>query len=107
MFCGYDMGRWPVIASVRIIGRVSQRAQFPLHHRLRHHERMAPLRLMYSWIRGDSGYYPANALPARRARWDDFGAFDEASAIMTLGKSPDRMAALSCYPDRRFGPERR
>ena len=34
-----------VIASVRIIGRVSQRAQFSLHHRLRHHERMAPLRV--------------------------------------------------------------
>ena len=34
-----------VIASVRIIGRVSQRAQFPLGHRLRHHERMAPLRV--------------------------------------------------------------
>jgi hypothetical protein len=33
-------------ASVRIIGRVSQRAQFTLHHRLRHHRTNgAPLRV--------------------------------------------------------------
>ena len=30
---------------VLIIGRVAKRTQFPLHHRLRHRERMAPLRI--------------------------------------------------------------
>jgi len=35
------------------VNRISQRTQFPLHHRLRHHDRMAPLRLMCSWITGD------------------------------------------------------
>src|SRR6202047_4383386 len=44
-----------VIASVRIIGRVSQRAQFSLHHRLRHHERMAPLRVDVLADRGGGG----------------------------------------------------
>src|SRR5216684_3012600 len=45
MHSGYDIGPLAVIALVRIIGRVAQRPQFSPHHRLRHHERMPPLRI--------------------------------------------------------------
>jgi len=40
---------------------------------------MAPLRVDVLVDQGDSGYYPANALPARRARWDAAQGWAEGS----------------------------
>ena len=58
-------GPTAVIVLVRIIGRVSQWPQFPLHHRLRHHERMPPLRVD---VLVDQGRQPRLSVLGRASR---------------------------------------